>query len=345
MGGVWTTRRLARNLAIGLMGLQLACGSPVGQPPPTPTVTVLGPPALTGVDADARHQVERAYLELVDRRNTPNVSSESLATAHGELGRVLLAAELADAAVPFFTNAVTLDPREPRWTYLLAHVHRRRGDLAAAVEYFERTLSLEPANGAALWWLGTVYLEVGKPDEAEIRFSRMLGLQPRALSAVYGLGRAALARNDYAAAVAHFERVLAMNEAATAAHYPLGLAYRGLGRLREAEAHLARRTHMQILPIDPWMNEIENLLESATAHQDRGLRASLSGDWPAAARHFRRATELAPDNIDARLALATALLRMGDTAGAAEQARVVERASPSDGRARAIIDASRGSER
>ncbi|MGE3842545.1 MAG: tetratricopeptide repeat protein [Vicinamibacterales bacterium] len=295
---------------------------------------------MTGVDADARRQVERAYAELEKLRSATAVSSESLAAAHGELGRVLLAAELDDAAGAFFTNAVTLDPREPRWTYFLAHVHRRRGALGDAIAFFERTLALQPDNSAALWWLGTAYLDLGRADEAEVRFSRMLGLQPRALSAVYGLGRAALARNDYAAAVAHFERVLAMNEAATAAHYPLGLAYRGLGRLREAEAHLARRTHMQILPLDPWMNEIENLLESVTASQDRGLRASLSGDWASAVRHFERATELAPANVDARLALVSALIQVGDRVRAAEQADVIERLSPSDGRARALLEAS-----
>lgn len=320
--------------------LQLACGaSDTGPSAAGSVVAIVERPALTGVDADARRQIESVYDALLTRQENPETSTADLGAAHGELGRILLAAELDEAAQRCFATAVALVPAEPRWTYYLAHAHRRRANLPAAIEYFERTLELQPDNGAALWWLGTMYLDAGRTAEAETRFSRMMGLQPRALSAVYGLGRAALARGDYASAVDHFERVLAMNARATAAHYPLGLAYRGLGRIREAEIHLAERSHMEILPIDPWMTEIDQLLQSVTAHQDRGLRAELSGDWEAAAGHFRRATELAPDNLDARLALAAALNQLGNVADAREHARHVLRVSPGNARARALLGA------
>ena len=260
------------------------------------------------------------------------------ADAHGEMGRLLMAAELNDAAEPAFLNALTLAPDDARWTYYLAHVYRRKGDVATAARYFDRTVTLQPGNVAALWWLGVVHLELGQPQDAERHFSRALALQPGALSAVYGLGRAALARNDYAAAAQYFERVLAMNAQATAAHYPLGLAYRGLGRLEDAESHLAQRTHLQILPIDPLMNELDMLLQSATAYQDRGMRAAQAADWPRAVEQFRRAVELEPANTDARLGLSTALLASGDRRGAIEEAREALRRAPGHARARALVD-------
>jgi tetratricopeptide (TPR) repeat protein len=197
---------------------------------------------------------------------------------------------------------------------------------------------VQPNNVAALWWLGTVHIDQGRLGDAESRFSRALALQPGALSAVYGLGRTALARGDHAKAVEYFERVLAMNARALAAHYPLGLAYRGLGQVQQAEGHLRQRSHMEILPGDPLMNELDGLLRSVTAYQDRGMRASLAGDWQEAVAQFRKAAELLPEDATVRLDLSTSLLQMGDTRAALEEAREALRLAPTDARARRLVD-------
>jgi tetratricopeptide (TPR) repeat protein len=195
--------------------------------------------------------------------------------------------------------------------------------------------------------LGTVYLELGRPSDAEANFSRALALQPGALSAVYGLGRVALARQDYPKAVALFERVLAMDARATAAHYPLGLAYRGLGEDQQAEAHLRQRTHMEIVPVDPLINELAGLLQSVTAYQDRGMRASQAGNWREAVMQFRHAVALSPRDVSIHLDLSTALIQTGDTQGALEEAREALRLAPSDARAKRLIGmlSARGRER
>jgi tetratricopeptide (TPR) repeat protein len=325
------TERGLRIAGAWALVMAAACSAGRDEAPAAPALRPVTLPALMGADEDAVRQLRAAHDEAVMR--APD------AAAYGRLGALLMAAELNDAAEPALLNALALAPNDPAWTYYLAHVYRRRGELATAAAYFERTLSVQPRNVAALWWLGTVHVELGRPQDAEPRFSEALALQPGALSAVYGLGRAALARGDYAGAAAHFERVLAMNPAATAAHYPLGLAYRGLGRLQEAEAHLARRSPLEILPIDPLMNELETLLQSATAYQDRAMRAAQSGDWQSAANQFRRAVELEPDNTDARVGLAMALAEGGDRSGAADQAREALRRAPGHPRARALMEA------
>jgi tetratricopeptide (TPR) repeat protein len=290
---------------------------------------------MSGADEDARRQLADAHAALTAMAGTS--PADALSEAYGNMGRLFIAAELNDAAEPCFLNAIDLAPASPRWTYYLAHVYRRKHDLQKAARYFERTVTLRPSDVAALWWLGSMYLETGRPADAEARFTRALALQPGALSAVYGLGRAALARNDYAAAVGYFERVLAMNARATAAHYPLGLAYRGLGRLQEAETHLAQRTHVEIVPIDPLLAELDDLLHSVTAYQDRGMRAARSGDWDAAVALFRQAVELSPGDVSARLDLSLALAQTGDRAGAAEHAQEAVRLSPHDARARELV--------
>ena len=140
----------------------------------------------------------------------------------------------------------------------------------------------------------------------------------------------------------YFERVLSMNARALAAHYPLGLAYRGLGQIALAETHLRQRSHMEILPIDPLMNELDGLLQSVTAYQDRGMKASLAGNWVEAVAQFRRAAELSPDDPTVRLNLGASLLQVGDTQGALTEAREALRLAPADARARRLVAALSG---
>ncbi|MEQ1907589.1 MAG: tetratricopeptide repeat protein [Vicinamibacterales bacterium] len=322
-------------LLAGAMVMTIACGPNDGASV-EPRLIATPFPALTGADPDAQRQLRDAYTAFTAATANRGATPGALSAAYGDMGRLFMAAELYEAAEPCLLNALALSPRDARWSYFLAHLYRRTGALTKSAAYFEHTLTIQPTNVPALWWLATVYLAQGRPADAEVRFSQALALQPGALSAVFGLGRAALARNDYAKAVEYLERVLAMNERAIAAHYPLGLAYRGLGQLDRAETHLAQRGHMEILPIDPLMNALDTLLQSVTAYQDRGMRAGLSGNWEEAAAQFRRAVELAPDNIEARLDLGHALLRTGDAAGAAAEAREAVRLAPNDPRAQSL---------
>ena len=102
----------------------------------------------------------------------------------------------------------------------------------------------------------------------------MLERQPNSLSARFGLGRTALAKQQYRRAVEHLEDVLARDPQAAGAHYPLALAYSGLGDARSAERHLKLRREHDILPADPLMVEIDELLESAQTFEiDRPPRA------------------------------------------------------------------------
>jgi tetratricopeptide (TPR) repeat protein len=291
---------------------------------------------MTGADRAAVHQIQNAYDAVTagaDRGESPR----ELGRLYGEMGKLFMAAELNDAAEPCLLNAAALLPDDPRWSYYLAHLYRRKGDLVKAATYLEQTLSATPDDATAWWWLGSVYLEQGRFDEAEAGFSRASALRPGALSSVYGLGRVALARSDYAHAVEYFERVLAMDARATAAHYPLAQAYRGLGKMAQAQAHARQRSVVAIVPIDPLMDELRGLLQSTTAYHDRGMRAARSNDWGGAVEQFSLAVESAPDDADGRLALSAALSQTGDLAGAIEQARHAVELAPQDAEARDLL--------
>ena len=141
------------------------------------------------------------------------------------------------------------------------------------------------------------------------------------------------------AAAGYLEQVLARDSGAAAAHYPLGLAYRGLGRVADAQTHLRRRSQAEILPPDPLIDALSELVETADAHYGLGIEAGRVGDWMEAVAQFRRALTLDPRHAPAALNLSAALHRQGDEAGALREARNTLAIAPSEARAHYIIAA------
>ncbi len=284
--------------------------------------------------SSVQKQIRDAHASLsakLENRQTPIASIPSiptLADAYGELGKLLTAADYPDAAEPCFLNARTLAPNDYRWPYYLAHRYRKRGDLDQARTFFAQALELRPDDVATLVWMGDVALAQGRADEAEPRFAKALSNEPASLSARFGLGRTALARQEYRRAAEYLEDVLKRDPEAAGAHYPLGLAYRGLGDLKHAEAQIAQRKNHEILPADPLIVDLEELLDSPQAYESRGIRALNTKQWPQAAALFRKGLDLAPDSAALRHRLGTVMFMMGDPSGAQAQFEQVVRASP-----------------
>ena len=290
-------------------------------------------PDISRTDASVQEQLRGQYAALEARLADPGTSDTALAQAFGEMGKLLMATELFDAAEAPFNNARALEPRDMRWPYYLAHLYRLRNQPETAAALFEAALALRPTDTPTLLWLGEMYLSSNRPDEAELLFEKALAADPELAPAFYGLGRVALVRQDFAEAVAQLERALERAPQATRLEYVLGLAYRGLGDTARAEAHLARRGDVELLPRDPLMSELPNLLQGAAAFAVRGAQALTTGDFDAAVADLQRAAELAPDNPSTRLNLGSALYFAGDRAAAIPHFEAAVRLSPEDARA------------
>jgi tetratricopeptide (TPR) repeat protein len=278
--------------------------------------------------ASVQAQVREQHNALARKLDDRATSIVDLADAYGRLGKLLMAAQYYSGAEPCFLNAQTLVPDDFRWPYYLGHLHRRNGDLAKARQFFERSLQLQPDDVASLVWLGDLHLTEDRPADAEPLFTRALSIQPTSLSARFGLGRTALARQDYSRAVTLLEEVLARDPGAAAAHYPLAMAYRGLGQAGKAEAHLRLREDHEILPADPLIVELDELLESPQAYESRGIRALDSKDWAAAAALFRKGLALEPNSAALHHRLGTAIAMMGDEAAAQPEFEAAVRLEP-----------------
>lgn len=285
-------------------------------------------PDLSRMDEAGRAQVRERYASLTQTIRNRESDAEALGRAYGEVGRLFMAVEYLDAAEPCLLNAHTLVPGEMRWPYYLGHLYRQRNELDRSATFFEKALTIRPDEVVTLLSLGSVYLDQDRPDEAELRFTRALSLQPQSAAALFGAGRVALAKRDYARAVERLEKALALNPKGTVIHYPLAMAYRGVGDVKKAEMHLQQRGDVKVDPPDPLMDELEGLLQTAQAFENRGFRAIGQGAWKEAAAHFSKAAELAPRNPALRLNLGTALLQAGDGRGALQQYEEAVRLSP-----------------
>lgn len=303
---------------------QVASGSPPGRG----TLLPVSLPDLLRLEESAQEQVREQDALLMRKLENPGTPAVELSNAYGEMGKLLMAGEYFDAAEAYYLNAETLVPSDMRWPYYLGHLYKTKGAFAKSVVSFERALQLRPNDVATLVWLSEVHLGDGRPEAAEPLLTKALSLQPRSVPARFGLGRAALAKQDYGTAVKHLEEALALNTQAASIHYPLAMAYRGLGEAEKAEAHLRQRGDFDILPADPLMQELKELLQSAISYEIRGTRALDSGDWTAAVAHFRKGLELAPGSPLLRHKLGTALFLTGDARAAQEQFEQVVRVSP-----------------
>ena len=170
---------------------------------------------------------------------------------------------------------------------------------------------MRPDDAVTVLSLGDVYLTQGRPEAAEPVFMKQLRLQPDSVVANVGLGRTALARSDHARAVKHLEEGLRLSQqSAVGIHCPLALAYRGLGNSEKTEAHMRQRADVDILPADPLMEELAELLESPQASEERGNLALTRGEWAAAAEYFRQGLAMVPADPTLRHRLGTALCHL-----------------------------------
>lgn len=251
----------------------------------------------------------------------PSSRPAELAIAFGELGQVLHAYGLLDAAEVAYSNAAIAAPEDYRWLYYLGVLHQETGQLEGAAELLDRTLGLRQEDLAALVRRGEIEIARDHPDRAVPYLERALTLDPSCAAALAALGQVALSRREYRTAAQHLESALAALPEADRLHYPLALAYRGLGDEERARQHLALRGAVGARAPDPLIEELEQLKQGERVHILRGATAFRAGRYADAAAAFRTAVDANPESLPALINLAAALAALGDSEAAAERLR------------------------
>ena len=315
-------------------GSSSASAAPAVQPA-APGARPVMLPDLTRVEPAVQDQAKERYAALQETLAKTGAPDADKGLAYGNLAMLLHAGEFYQAAEPAYLNAADLAPKDPRWPYLLGHLHKSMGNPTQALADFTRALEIAPNDMPTMVWLGRLYLDHGEPDKALPLFEKARTVAPREVSVLAGLGQAALAQRDYARAVMVLEEALSLPRTSSSVHSPLAMAYRGLGNTAKAEEHLKLWKNTEVLVPDPVRQQLDLALQSGLSFELRGVRALEQNDYKAAEGFFRKGIPLAPGTTmlgrSLRHKLATALVLQGDVKGAFQQFTEVVKLAPPDG--------------
>ena len=274
-------------------------------------------PRLDSLESPVAQQIRDVQRSFADLVANAGVTDTAVAEGYGSLGQVYHAYEFLDAAEACYRNATRLTPDDFRWLHLLGYLFQQSGRLEEAVPLYTAARAARPDDHVARLYVGDVYLRLNRLPEARAQFQATVGIFPAA--AFDGLGHVALLEGRLEEAVAHFEAALQRVPESGPTHYSLAMAYRGLGRLDLAESHLRRVGPGGIRPVDPLVDNLQDLLRGERVHVIQGRLAYQSGEFKAAAEAFARAVDAAPASVDARVNLGAALAQTGDLSGAIRQ--------------------------
>ncbi|HEX4567250.1 MAG TPA: tetratricopeptide repeat protein [Vicinamibacterales bacterium] len=186
-------RDILANIALGEMRVRDAPGSADDR-------AFLGGSYL---DAE-RYADALPHLEAAVRLNP------RLATAHADLGTVLLAQGNRGAALDHLRRAASLAPRDAKIVFNLGNALSVPSPAAAASQY-ARALEINPSFADAHVNLGNLLFRQGRLAEALPHFARGAALQPGSAVVLTDYGSALAAAGRYGEALVQIRAALALN--------------------------------------------------------------------------------------------------------------------------------------
>jgi tetratricopeptide (TPR) repeat protein len=285
-----------------------------------------GPPDidLNGID----HQVAQAISLAREAVRRDPRSAE----AWGMLGKVLRAHDYHHEADTCFDRAEALNPRDPRWPYLISRGPRGT-DPDGALPYLRRAADHCGDVAAPRLTLGELLLDKGSLEEAEEQFRRVLQNEPANPRANLGLGQIALARGDLTEAEKHLERSVKEAPKVRASHAALADIYRRQGKEKEAAREskkVARLPEDWVWP-DPYLSEVTAVWVGLKARLRLAEELTKRGREEEALKHLGALVADYPEEYKTHLSLGQCLNRMGRTVDAEPALRTAIRLAPTKG--------------
>ncbi|MCP5052738.1 MAG: tetratricopeptide repeat protein [bacterium] len=258
--------------------------------------------------------------QLLERRKMADaviadssVSKEKRARAYGDLGQLYHAYDLTAAASACYHNAVVLDPACFEWNYAYGYLLQSLGSFSKALELFKKVKPGEPEPSRAYLIdirIGQCYRSLNQPGEAKKAFESAYRLNPRGPSVLARLGEIALEEKHYEEAITYLVSALERQPEANQLHYPLAMAYRGAGKMEQARYHLSKRGMVGVQPPDPLKKHLNQLVTGYRVHLLAGRRAFSAKRYIEAEALFRKAIEVDPGEVGAKVNLSAVLVQL-----------------------------------
>jgi tetratricopeptide (TPR) repeat protein len=223
---------------------------------------------------------------------------------------------------------------------------------------FTNVIAHSPPSLIGRTQLGAYYSSQGKYDLAEPIYVEQIQMRPDDVLAYIGLARSYQKTGRPLDALKTLEKSLEVKEDFADTHTQIADLLVDLGRIAEAETHLARA-----LKIDPncyeafylegnilakqekyqlasqkYLEAIKYLPNHADAHNNLGNTLAILKDISGAQLHFRIAAKLSPSSLPAHLNFARTLLMTGGFGEAYQQLQYVLHLDPNHAEARQLLD-------
>jgi tetratricopeptide (TPR) repeat protein len=184
---------------------------------------------------------EQARLSFASQFSVPPDS----AAAYLLLGKMLMQANLPEAAAEAAKKALQAAPRLPLAHFLLGEFYLFKSDTAQALKEFDQEREISPTNPAIYDRLGDLYTRMGQFQSAQEALAKAISLDTSSTGPFIQMGKVLLRRNDPATSLLYLQHAAKMDPANYITHTLLSQAYRGLGREDEAkkEIDIASKIH------------------------------------------------------------------------------------------------------
>jgi len=272
--------------------------------------------ALAGAEDEAIEERLRALGYLASEGVNTVINKAILYRDRGEVA----------ASLEEWKKAKSLAPSRADVAVGLGFALYQSGDRAAARAEWERALTIDAKSVEAHVDLGNLAYEMGDLAEAAARYRAAIAADSLAGDAYVNLAQIHLDQKRFQEAAEVLESAKAVAPGNAAVRYRLGVAFAELGGRENALGEFKRALELDRelrVPVGIWIGRIL-------------MRA---GDVDAAIAQLEKVVEIAPGDVEARLALGRALLgaKQGQRAGQAFMQ--VLRLDPENAEAKAALDA------
>jgi tetratricopeptide (TPR) repeat protein len=248
----------------------------------------------------SHYNVGRAYLFKNDPRAAVSHFRDAtrLIPKYAAVSAVsLLDAGFPKDAIPFFEQAVELQPDSAELFHELAVAALRAGQTPRAIEYFRKAVELEPRAPIVYFDLGLALNAAGDKQEARKQFGQALQLDPNLFEANRALGISLADDGQIEEAIPYLQRAAKLHPEDDGLRKRLPLTLLQAGRLPDAIASYEEA-------VKTWPNDAELRNDFAVAL----VGAGRPND---ALVQIKKATELSPNDAQIQAFLAITYKQLG----------------------------------
>lgn len=252
-------------------------------------------------EADARARAKRKA-----RGDSENPRMNAAAAEAYQAGEAAFRAGDLARAKAHFTSAVSADPNSPMVLFALGTTHQRLSETEQAADAYRRALDLDPGFEPAIEAFTRLYLSAGRVADAESLLNRLRTKAPNSAGVLAALAEIKSLQNDSGAA-----QQLAQQALKADPDYRPAMVALARDHYRNRRLDLALYALTAILdgygPENPPRdkNNGEARLLRASIYKEQGQRKLAFDD-------FKRAVDLRPDLVEARVNLAVMMLEAGN---------------------------------